>query len=136
MPGCPKPTGNVRKSVQTIAIQARSLRPPNAVLQKKFGNHGIFSIQVGQYVEEPAFRQISREPRRRVRIDERLEWIVGYCLFPRFSVKRAAETSRGIRVVQLRAVKPVRQRRLSNPGMFRTDVVWRKVEKNLHALLV
>ena len=35
-----------------------------------------------------------------------------------------------------RAVKPVRQRRIQNPGMLRADVVRHGVKENLHVLLV
>ncbi len=71
-----------------------------------------------------------------MRIDQRFERIVGDCSFVRLAVERTLDARRRIRMMLLRAVKPIRQRRLSNPGIFWSHVIRHEIEKNLHALLV
>ncbi len=136
VPFRPECSADIRERVDAVSIQARCFRPPDAVLQKILLHHGILRVHVRQNPEEPAFRKISFHAHRGVRIDQRFERIVSDGLTARLAVKAAFERRKRFDVMLRRAVKPVGQRRIRNPGMFRADVIRNDVKKNLHSILV
>src|SRR5882762_1658949 len=136
MPVCPELPRHVGKRVDTVAVQPGYLRPPDAVLQKVLLDHRVFRVHVRQNPEKPAFRKILFHAHGRVGIDQCFEWIVRNCIPSRLTVEAAFQRRKRVDVMLQRTVKPVWQRWIRNPGMFRADMIWNDVKKNLHSLLV
>ena len=136
MPVGPELPPDIGKRVDAVAVQPGYFRPPDAVLQKILLDQGILRVHVRQNPQEPAFREISFHAHRDVGIDQRFEQIVSDGLTACLAVETALERGKRIDVMLSRAVKPIGQRRIRKPGMFRADMIRNDVENNLHSLLV
>jgi hypothetical protein len=110
----PERTAHVGEGVDAETVEAGLFGPPDGVLDEITGDCGVFLVEIGERVGEPAFGDVALIAPRSMGIGERSEVSLGYG------------------VVLEGAVKPGGVGAVADPGMGGADVVGDGVEDELH----
>jgi hypothetical protein len=114
----PESAADIGEGVEAEAVDSRLLNPPHGVLDEVALDGGVFLIKVGQYVGEPALRDVLLVAPGSMRVGDWSEFALGFI------------------VLRERAVEPGGVGAVVDPRVRGADVIGHAIEDELHVARV